>query len=463
MVMARLLTPYDFGVAAAATFFLGLASRLTRFGFNNALVRMKELRAEHAASVFAVNLLIGAVLAAAFAVGGGLVGHWLRNADAGRVTMVAGLGFLIGAFGTVPSAMITRNFMFREATYVDWATTWTYAIVAPVLAVSGWGYWSMVVAQLCSGTVQVATNLYLTPWKPTLQFSRSALGELFAFGMGIYAKRILDYGAMNLDSLIVGRSLGMDALGFYEKGFGLMTRLVDRATIGVGTAFRIYSIIFEQHERFRRGFRKQATALGLISIPALTAAAVMGKELIAILFGDRWLPSVLPFQLLCVAGMFKLVNVHSSAAVQAVGHIWSEVSRQAMYVGVLLLSVSVASRWGIVGAAAGVLFATVFMTVAMIHLLGRVSALRSSDVMVPLVPGLVCAGGTAVLSLGVGVMLHSSGIDNKFALAAGQGFIAAVWWFGFLRWNRFPLAREIVSEAIGEFRPKLRKMFLIGS
>ena len=218
MLMARLLVPYHFGVAAGATFFMGMASRLTRFGFNFALVRVKDLRDDHAGSVFVVNLVIGLLLTATFVLGGPYFGKILRNDDAGRVMMVAGFGFLLGAFGSVPSALMARNFMFRQQTYVDWATVWSYSLTAPVLALSGFGYWSIVIAQLVAACVQISSTLYLTPWKPRLIFSREAITELLSFGLGVYAKRSLDYAALNLDNLVVGRTLGMTALGQYRQG-----------------------------------------------------------------------------------------------------------------------------------------------------------------------------------------------------------------------------------------------------
>jgi PST family polysaccharide transporter len=454
MVMARLLTPNDFGVAVAAGFFQGLASRMTGFGFNAALVRLRDLRNEHSASVFAVNVTVGTVIAGLFLVAGPAMGRFFDSVDAGRVLPVAGLGFLIGAFGTVPNAILARNMMFRQQTYVDWATTWSYVLAVISLAWFGWGYWAIVLGQLFSGVVQVTTNMVLSPWKPSLAFSRAAMKDVFSFGMGMYAKRLLDYLGGQLDNVIVGRSLGLTSLGYYDKAFSMMGRVVNRATIGSGTSFRIYAIIQDDAPRFRRGYQLTMTSVALVGLPGFAVAAAAAPELIDVLFGAQWAASVVPFQILALAGAMRVLNAYNSSALQAFGQVWREAWRSLCYVVVLVGLVAVGSWWGLVGASWGVVGATVISTALSWGLMCRSTPLGWRDVTAPLVPGLLAAAVTGGATLGLRVALANAGVQSSLVELAVQVAGAALAYAVFLFLAPFATVRQIASDAWAQFAPR---------
>src|SRR4029450_3485301 len=127
----------------------------------------------------------------------------------------------------------------------------------------GFAYWSIVYGHLSGLIVRVILQLFLSRWRPTLSFSRTAFRELLGFGLGIQTKRLLDYAATNLDNLVVGRVLGMSALGTSNQSFTLMNKPVFRVTLGQAP-FRIFSIIHEDRERFGRAYQKLILSITLI-------------------------------------------------------------------------------------------------------------------------------------------------------------------------------------------------------
>ena len=231
VIMARLLTPAEFGIAAVAYFFLALSSRLTQFGFNAALMRTKELREEHTSSVFVVNLALGALAWGILTALAPVIATFVRNDRVEDVIPVAALTFIISAFGTVPGTLLTRDLRFREVTISDWLGTISNSAVAILLAWNGFGFWSIVYGHLANDVVYAVARLFFARWRPHLRFSNTAIRELFSFGAGVYAKSLLDYLVQNVDNLIVGRLLGVSALGFYDKAFNLVTRMVGRINL----------------------------------------------------------------------------------------------------------------------------------------------------------------------------------------------------------------------------------------
>ena len=146
---------------------------------------------------------------------------------------------------------------YKAKTVVDWSGTLTYSVVAVALAWNGWSFWSLVYAELARTTVLTTAYLCLGRWRPSVRFSSTAMREMLSFGIGIYAKRLLDYGTQNLDNLVVGRVLGLTALGLYDKAFNTVNKIASRLTLnGPNVTFRIFALIHEDRERFRRAYRK---------------------------------------------------------------------------------------------------------------------------------------------------------------------------------------------------------------
>ena len=117
---------------------------------------------------------------------------------------------------------------FRYATTADWTDAWIGAGIAILLASRGFGFRSMVYGQLAGTTCSVLLKLYFTGWRPSFRVTRQALRELLSFGLALQTKRLLEYATYNLDTLVVGKILGMTSLGLYDKAFSTMNRIVNR-------------------------------------------------------------------------------------------------------------------------------------------------------------------------------------------------------------------------------------------
>jgi PST family polysaccharide transporter len=459
VILARILSPHEFGITAAAIFFVNFAERFTKLGFNAALVRMKELEPHHASSVFLVGLLTGIANWGILTIGSPWIARFFDSREAGEVIPIAALTFVIMPLGAVPHALIVRDMRYKAKTAVDWSGTLVYTTTAIGLAWGGWSFWSLVYAELAKASARTIAALGLARWRPSLRFSASAMRETLSFGVGVYAKRLLDYGTHNLDNLIVGRLLGLTALGLYNRAFSTVARIVSRFTLnGPDVTFRIFALIHEDQERFRRAYRKVLLTATLMSFPPLATLIVVAPHLFLVLFGEQWLPAVPAFQVLCIAAMPKILNAFASTAVQAIGLIWSEVWRQLAGVVLLVLAVSLFSHWGIQGAAFGVLAVSLTMTVLLHNLLRTAAGLGLGDVLNPQVPSLVCAAGTAAVAVWVGRGLQA--IDPAPApwlMLAAQSSSAMAFAVGFVLLCRFSEVRSLVREVLLDLAPGLAR------
>jgi PST family polysaccharide transporter len=454
MITARLLTPDDFGVAFAASFFVMLASRLTQFGFSASLVRIKEVRPDHLSSVFAFNLTTGVLWYLLLALSAPWLGGALGSAEAGNLIPVAALSFLVTPFGGVPAALVQRRMDFRNLALADWTDMLVGSIATIVLAWRGWGYWSIPTGHVISVAARVVLLMYVSRWRPSLRFSRSALGELMSFGLGVQTKYVLRYATANVDSIIVGRVLGMNALGLYDKAFATMGRMVNRLTLGQAP-FRIFSIIQEDRERFARAYQRLVLGVTLLSYPAFAAAITVAEPLFVVLYGEKWVAAVVPFQLLCVSGMLQVLTGYAAQANEAAGGIWAQVRRQAVGSVLVVAGAAVGSRLGgIAGAAFGVTVARLVYTMSMQDLIRRVTGLTWGGMLSPQVPGITCAAAMAAVLVATSVAVNAA-IPQPPALVLLliQVAVGGLFYGVFVLFSPSAAVRELVDETADDLIP----------
>jgi PST family polysaccharide transporter len=459
MVIARLLTPREFGIAAASVFFIQLAGRLGEMGFNSALIRAKEVKPIHLQTVFLVQIGIGLTLCATMIALSPWIAHFYNMPEATHVLPIAALGFVIAPWGSVSSTILQRNLEYKKNTTIDWVQLVVTSVTNVGLALLGFSYMSIIYARLSSNAATQAMRLYFTGWRPTFQFSKAALMEILPSGTGFFAKRLLDYSAENGDNLIVGKVLGLTSLGLYDKAYSTMDRFLTRLnTGGPGVMFRVFAVIHEEPERFRRAYTKVMLSSSLLGFPVFTALAVMAPQTMAIMFGPQWGGAAAPFALLCGAGALKLLNTYVSAATQAAGRVWSEVWRQILFVAMIVGFIIVFKDWGPTGAAFGVLCATAIMTVLMHVLLQRITHLPWGRIFRPLMPAVACSLGLVGVLLGLeyairAVVPHA----NAWLLAAVQVPLGSLFVAAFVLFAPFRDMRDVIVEVTDTLAPKAVK------
>ena len=459
MIIARLLTPREFGIAAASVFFIQLAGRLGEMGFNSALIRAKEVKPIHLSTVFIVQMCIGATLCATMILLSPWIARFYNMPEATHVLPIAALGFVIAPLGSVSSTILQRNLEFKKNTTIDWVQLMVTSVTNVALALLGFSYMSIIYARLSSNATTQAMRLYYTNWRPSLRFSRTALMEILPSGTGFFAKRLLDYTAQNGDNLVVGKVQGLTALGLYDKAYSTMNRFLVRVNEGgPGVMFRIFAVIHEEPERFRRAYTKVMLSSSLMGFPLFTALAVMAPQMMVVMFGSQWTGAATPFALLCVSGALKLLNTYASSATQAAGRVWSEVWRQILFVALIVGFILAFKNYGPSGAAAGVLCATAVMTVLMHILLKRVTHLPWMHIVKPLVPALACSAGVAAVVLGVANALRFVlPQPNAWLLVGCQAPAAAIFVAGFVLFAPFPDLRYVILEVTDTLAPKAVK------
>ena len=167
-----------------------------------------------------------------------------------------------------------------------------------------------------------------------------ALHDTLSFGVGFQARRILQFASDNFDNVLVGRTLGVVGLGYYDKAYGLMLQLTDRLSLD-HSLMRIFVIIHDQPERFRNAMTKGIQALSVLTFPILAFSGTAAEELIVVLFGPQWTMAVGPFRVLALVGMLRSAMRPMNAANEALGLVWLQTGQQLLSLTLMTIGVTV--------------------------------------------------------------------------------------------------------------------------
>lgn len=371
LIVARLLTPSDYGLVAIASTFIGFVTMINEFGLGTAVITKRDLSHEQIAQLNSMAVLLGV---AGFLVSCALAEPMSRIFDAPALTWVLvamGASFLIGAFKTVPSALLEKDLQFKPLALIEGGQAIIASLAVIILAFLGFGYWALVLGIVVGTAAWTILTLRLRTYAFQWPVLRS-LGETLTLSWHLIVMRVTWYTASNADRFIVGKLLGQAALGSYsfasifanlplDKIAGLISR--------VTPAF--YSSVQTDHGTLRRYILSLTEGLALVTFPATVGLALVAEDFIRLLLGPQWGDVVLPLQVLACYVAVRSVMTILSPVLLATGlsrygmmnSIWSFV--------LLLPAFFIGSRWGLVGVAVAWLVVYPLVTVPLYTVMFR--------------------------------------------------------------------------------------------
>ena len=370
--LARMLSPRDYGLAGLATVYVGLATVFAQFGIGAALIQRAELTPRYVRAGFTASILLGWVTTATVWLTAPLAAAALGSNQLVPVIRGLSLSFLLGSPGFVAEALSQRNLAWRRLMWVEvTAFLLGYALPALVLAASGFGVWALVTSALTQHFVRTITLLALQP-HPKWPRIGIEIKELLRYGSHFTIARLFNYTAGQGDNLVVGRVLGVVPLGYYSRAFKLMMILVTYfATVVTRVLFPIMSRLQGEPERLRSTYLTGAAVLGLVSAPLGALLVVLAPEFVGVILGPRWVPAVVPFQILTAGVMLRNVYLMAYCLDGAVGAMRQRTKRDGIYAMAVLAGSLIGTRFGLVGVATGVVLA-----IAVNYFVGAAMSLR---------------------------------------------------------------------------------------
>jgi O-antigen/teichoic acid export membrane protein len=319
-LLARLLSPQDFGLVATAGVVVTFMQIFLEQGFSEAIVQRDELESEHLDTAFWTILGIGTLLTIIGFSSADIVANFFNQPQLTLIVRCLSFNFLFSALNSVQAAILSRQLYFKALAIRSLLATLAGGTVGIVMAFRGFGVWSLVCQQLSFGLVAVITLWRVSDWRPGFRFSKKHFLEMFSFGINIVGFNFLNFFSRHGDDLLIGYFLGAIALGYYNVAYRIllvMTQLLVRILTQV--ALPTFSRLKQEPEKLRNAFYSATQLSSLISFPIFISVAVLAPEIVRVVFGNKWESSIPVMQALSLVGPLHCIFFFNGSLMIAMG------------------------------------------------------------------------------------------------------------------------------------------------
>lgn len=321
MILARLLTPSDFGVIGMMAIFIGLSLAFVESGFPFALIQRRDLSEIDISSVFFFNIFMGLLCGVLLCLAAPWIASFYHMPVIKPLTWLIAANLFIGSFGSVQNALLTKALNFKKICIISISSTIISGSVALFLAWRQFGVWSLAIQTIVATTITTLLLWTLSSWRPRLIFSTLSIRNLFKYSSFILFTVLADVLYTRLNTMVIGKWYSAQDLGYYTRADqtqqlpgGLISRIISRV------AFPIFAAAHEDKSLLKAGLQKAITTIMFITIPISLGLVVTAKPLVLILFGNQWVPCVPYLQILCIGGVFIPFDHLNMNVLAAQGH-----------------------------------------------------------------------------------------------------------------------------------------------
>lgn len=352
VIIARLLSPSDFGLMGMAAVYLGLVALVNEFGLTAAILRGRNLDESQIAQIGGFGIALGAAFSLLSVGAATPIARFYGEPAVRVIVMVLSLNFIFSSLSVLPRALLARDLDFKRLAWIDGATNIVQMTCTVVLAFLGFRYMALVVGSLVARIAGAVLANMARPHRVAIPRRFRSISESVLVGWHVVAGRVSWYTYQNADFAIVGRVLGKVVLGAYTIGWEIATLPVERVSALVGQVTPgIFSSVQADQPALRRYYLAIVEGLAFITFPGAVGIALTAPLLVPVLLGDKWVAAVLPLQFLAFYAGFRSIDTVTPQVLVYTGH-----SRQSMWYTVLAAIVLpllflCGTRWGAAGVA----------------------------------------------------------------------------------------------------------------
>ncbi len=416
IILARLLTPYDYGCIGMLSIFMVLADSFIDGGFGSALIQKKRPTQTDYSTIFYWNLGVAVVMYIILFSFAPLISRFYKTPILCNVLRVQGVVLFTHALNLIQRNQLQKKLNFKILAIVNILCTLTTMTIGIVMAYMGFGVWTLVI-QNVSGSVFISLFFWFyVKWRPSLVFSWSSFKELFGFGFYMFLTHLVNNFAGKVQGLLIGRVYTPVTMGYYSKAEST-EQLASTSVSGIMTqvTYPLYAEVQDDKNVLSNMIKRMTMTLAYITFPLMFVLMLCAKPVFVLLYSDRWLQSVPYFQILCFAGLANCLQSVNLQAISAIGKsrtmlIWTLIKR---FVGIGSMVIGL-FIWGMKGLLIGVIINSWFSYFVNICLVSRHVGYRKGRQLLDLLPiaiaSLVAAGVSFGLSYLIDVSMYLEGL-----------------------------------------------------
>lgn len=352
ILLIRILSPEDYGLMGMALAYKFLISIFFDLSIGEAILQKKTITEEDINTAFWICLSFAIVL---YSITWFFANYWayfFSNNALIKIVRVIGISVIILSIKEIPNRLLARKFEFKKRSLFELIASFACLGTSLIMALAGYGVWSLIIGELVKDFVLAFLILVYSKWAPKLQFSFSSATQLLRYGIPITGHYILNYISIRSDSIIIGKLLGQEILGYYTVALSLSRIPINKGIqIIQGVMFPLFSKIQGDTAECRRYYYKIIYVIAVIFFPVFFGMFAISKEIIVLILSPKWLPSLLSFRVFCIIGILLSFTGVFMVICKSRGNT-TAVFKYSVYSAILLPScLFISSNYGLTGIA----------------------------------------------------------------------------------------------------------------
>lgn len=452
-ILARLLTPSDFGLIAMIVVFSSFVAIFSDFGLSSAIVQRKEVPGGALSAIFWIGVGLGALLTIAFAISAPLIAAFYSEPRLTSLVVFISATFFIASFGYVPNALLIKNMNFKAIAIIGICTVGIAGPISIFLAFSGYGVWSLAWNTVLSTAITVVLTWIYSRWVPRFSLGLQQVREMLGFGMNLTGNSFVGYFQRNLDNLLIGRFLGPIPLGFYNLAYNLLLFPLANVSDVVGRVmFPALSVIQHDKQKVREAYVVANRYIAAASFPMMTWLLILAPELIRVVYGPKWVSAIPLVQILALAALEQSIGNNVGWIFLSQGR--TDVLFKLSIFTTIVVAIAFAAglRWGVGGVAIAYTIATYLLAYPVFTVAFRLVDLKVRHFLAKLWPIIL-----ATLAFGIIAFLLRISLE-RLSITHDVTIVVIVTAASLLSYSAlvFVLDRELFTETVRllrEFRP----------
>jgi len=309
IILARLLSPADFGLVTLVFVVTEVSNVFIESGFASGLIQSKNVTEIDFSTIYVFNILVGLLFSFLIYFSGGFFAAFYEDTRLVNITKAISVIYIINSFSIVPKAYLTRKMDFKPQTFIGLVTSSVTGALGISLAFAGFGYWALVLKRLCESILNTLGYIFVSKWKISFRFSLMSLKKYWRYSSNILFTSLIGSLTENADYVFVGKLYSSAQLGLYSRGKTYAFIPVDFLSSVINrTIFPLFSKMQDDPSEFERNYVKTCQLVIYLFLPIMFLTIIDSKEIITILLGKKWLGASEYLGLFSIVGFLYILN-----------------------------------------------------------------------------------------------------------------------------------------------------------
>ncbi len=352
VILARLLTPQDYGLIAMVTSISGFILMFKEMGLSLATIQKDKITHGQVSTLFWINVGVSVLLTVILVAVAPLIAAFFDEPKLTPIAVALAVTTIFAGLSIQHQALLKRQMQFKLFAIIQVASVFVGVIVSIIAAFLGYEYWALVMGTIANAITNCIMTWWLCTWRPGKPVAFSEVRSMVMFGANVTGYAVLSYLSQKMDNILIGKYYGADQLGFYAKAYSLLMMPIQRINRPLqAVAMPALSCLQHDERKFRELYLKIVRLIAYLTMPPVMFMIVCSEELILVVLGDQWLPAANIFAVLAIASFVQPVKGTTYWVYTALGHA-DRLFKWGLFAGPLvILSFFLGLPWGPIGVA----------------------------------------------------------------------------------------------------------------